>query len=56
MGRSGKWVLLARAPWCKNDPDVTGHSSWNELREGEGGGELGGGQATDSFKELRFKG
>ena len=55
MGRSGKWVLLARAPWCKNDPDVTGHSSWNELREGEGGGELGGGQATDSFKELRFR-
>ena len=35
------------APWCKNDLGVIGHGSWNELREGEGGGELGRGQGQE---------
>ena len=43
------------APWCKNDLGVIGHGSWNERREGEGGGELGRGQVTEGFKELRFR-
>ena len=61
MSRSLLWEDLANGcskqgvPWCKNDLDVTGHGSWNELREGEGGGELGGGQVTEGFKELRFR-
>ena len=61
MSSSLLWEDLVKAcskqgaPWCKNDLGVTGHGSWNELREGEGGGELGRGQVTEDFKELRFR-